>query len=93
MGEESFKDTDTTERNGEHIPISTSFSSNIAEQPGFLCNAHLHHLVAYIVTFHENLACHSKLEKMKTLFCDIETTIKIKLDRILKTLSPASQRR
>ena len=45
-----------------------------------------HHLVASFIGAPENLASQSKA-KMKNLFLDIKTTIKIELDNILEKLS------
>ena len=76
--EETFRDTITTTWIGKHVPISVSFSSNLVDEPTFLCNSDPHHLVASFIRVLENLASKSKA-KMKNLFLDIETTIKIKL--------------
>ena len=57
--EESFKDTDTTKWNGNHIPISVSISSNLLKEPIFLCNSDPHHLVTSFVSALENLALQS----------------------------------
>ena len=74
--EETFRDTITTTWIGKHVPISVSIPSNLVEEPIFLCNSDPHHLVASFVGFLENLASQSKA-KMKKLFLDIETTIKL----------------
>ena len=73
--DESFKDTDTKEWIAKHIPISISISSNLVEQPIFLCNADPHYLIASFIAALKNLASHSKVQ-MKTLFLDIETAKK-----------------
>ena len=44
---ESFRDTNTTTWIGKHVPLSVSISSNLVEEPIFLCNSdpnHLEHL-------------------------------------------------
>ena len=62
------------------------------EEPFFLCNSDPHHLVAFFIGALENLASQSKA-KMKNLFLDIETTVKIKLGSILKKLTQRHNRR
>ena len=47
--ERSFKDTHTTKWIGKHIPISVSISSNLVEEPIFLCNSGPHHLVTSFI--------------------------------------------
>ena len=79
--EETFRDTNTTTWIGEHVPISVSISSNLVEEPIFLCNSDPHHLVSSFIGALENLASQSKA-KMKNLFLDIKTTKKIKLGSI-----------
>ena len=37
--ENNFRDTDTTTLIGKHVPMSVSISSNLIEQPIFLCNS------------------------------------------------------
>ena len=83
---ETFRDTITTTWTRKHVPISESISSNLVEEPIFLCNSDPHHLVASFIGVLENLASQSKA-KMKNLFLDIETTIKIKLGSILEKLT------
>ena len=83
---EAFRDTITTTWIGKHVPISVSISSNIVKEPIFLCNSDPHHLVASFIGVLEILASQGKA-KMKNLFLDIETTIKIKLCSILEKLT------
>ena len=90
--EETFRDTITTTWIGKHVPISVSISSNLVEEPIFLCNSDPHHLVASFIWVLENLASQIKT-KMKNLFLDIETTIKIKLGSILEKLTQRQNRR
>ena len=90
--QETFRDTITTTWTGKHVPISVSISSNFVEEPIFLCNSDPHHLVASFIGVLENLASQSKA-KMKNLFLDIETTIKIKLGSILENLTQRHNRR
>ena len=58
----------------------------------FICNSDPHHLVASFIGALESLASQSTA-KMKNLFHDIETTIKIKLGNILDTLTQSHNRR
>ena len=88
--EETFKNTNTTTWIGKHVPISVSISSNLIEEPIFICNSDPHHLVTSFVGALENLASQSKAKIKKRLF-DIETTIKIKLVQRLAENYPTSQ--
>ena len=90
--EESSNDTKTTKRIGKHVLISVSNSSNLLEEPIFVCNSDPHHLVASLIGALENLATQSKA-KLKNLFLDIRTTIKNKLGRILEKLTQRHKRR
>ena len=90
--EETFRDTITTTWIGKHVPISVSISSNFVEEPIFLCNSDPHPLVASFIRVLEILASQNK-SKMKNLFLDIETTIKIKLGSILEKLTQRHNRR
>ena len=89
---ETFRDTNTTTWIGKHVPISVSISSNLVEEPIFLCNSDPHHLVASFFAALENLASRSKA-KMKNLFLDIKTTVKMKLGSILEKLTQRHNRR
>ena len=90
--EETFRDTITTTWIGKNVPISVSISSNLVEEPIFLCNSEPHHLVAYFIGVLKNLASQSKA-KMKNLFLDSETTTNIKLGSILEKLTQRHNRR
>ena len=90
--EETLRDTITTTWIGKIVPISVSISSNPVEGPIFLCNSDPHHLVASSIGAFENLASQSKA-KMKHLFLDIETTIKIKPGSTLEKLTQRHNRR
>ena len=90
--EKTFRDTITTTWIGKHVPISVSISSNLVEEPILLCNSDPHHLVSSFFGALENLAPQSKA-KMKNLFLEIETTIKIKLGSILEKLTQRHNRR
>ena len=90
--EETFRDTNTTTWIRKHVPISVSISSNLVEEPIFICNSDPHHLVASFIGALENLASQSKT-KMKNTFLDIETTLKVKLGSILEKLTQRHNRR
>ena len=72
--------------------MSVSISSNLVEEPSFLCNSDPHHLVASFIGALESLASQSKA-KIQTLFFDIETTINIKLGSTLEKLTQRHNRR
>ena len=61
------------------------------EETIFLCNSDLHHIVASFIGVLENSASQSKA-KMKNVFLEIETTIKIKLGSILEKLTQRHNR-
>ena len=67
------------------------FSSNLVEEPIFLCNSDPHHLVASFIETLENSVFKSK-PKMENLFLDMETTLK-KLGSILEKLAKRHNRR
>ena len=54
--EETFRDTYTTTWRGKHVPMSVAISSNLVEEPNFICNSDRHHLVASFIGAFENLA-------------------------------------
>ena len=84
--QESFNDTKTTTWIGKHVPISVSISSDLVGEPTFLYISDPHYLVSSFIGTLEGLALRSKAQK-KTLFLDVETTIKIKLGSILEKLT------
>ena len=47
--EETFRGTNTTTWIGKHVPISVSKSSNLVDEPNFLCNSDPHNLVASFI--------------------------------------------
>ena len=63
--EETFRDTNTMTWIGKHVPITVSISSNLVEEPIFLCNSIPHHLVASFIRALENLASQSKAKMNK----------------------------
>ena len=61
--EETFRDTKTTTWIGKHVPISVSVSSNLVEEPIFLCNSDPRHRVAFFIGALEKSASQSKAKK------------------------------
>ena len=90
--EETFRYTKTTTWIGKHVPISVSVSSNLVEEPIFLCNSDPRHRVSFFIGALENLASQSRAKK-ENLFHDIETTKKTKLGNILEKLTQRHNRR
>ena len=76
---------------GKHVLITVSISSKLIQEPIFLCNDTLHHLVSFFITALEGLATQSKAQ-MKTKFSEIETAIKIKLFKLLEQLNQRHNR-
>ena len=62
------------------------------EEPIFICNSDPHHPVAIFIGALKNLASQSNA-KMKNLFHDIETLIKIKLGSILEKITQRHKQR
>ena len=89
--EETLRDTNTTTWIRKHVPISVSISWNLVDEAIFLCNSDPHHIVASFIGALEHLASRSKA-KIKNLFLDIKTTIKIKLGCILEKLNQRHNR-
>ena len=89
---ETFSDSKTTNWLGKHGPISLSVPSNLVEGPIFLCNSDPQHLVATLIGALEKLSCQSNA-KMKNLFLDIKTAIKIKLGCIMEKFTQRHNRR
>ena len=54
--EETFRDTTFTTYIGKHVPIYVSISSNLVEEPNFICNPDPHHIVASFIGALENFA-------------------------------------
>ena len=83
--EGSFKDTYTTKKDWKAYSIPVSTYSNLVKEPIFLCNSDSYQLALSFFAALENLALQNK-SRLKDLFCDIGTTIKIKLGSILENL-------
>ena len=63
--EETLRDTNTTTWIVTHVPRSVSISSNLVEEPIFLCNSDPHYFVGSFSGALENLSSQSKDEKRK----------------------------
>ena len=89
--EETFIDTKTTTWIGKKVPIFLSISSELVQEPIFLCNSDPHHLIASFIGALENLASQSK-GKVKNLFLEIKATIKRTLGNNLEKLTQRHNR-
>ena len=89
---ETFRDGNTTTWMWKQFPMSVSTSPNLVDEPIILCNSDPHHLVASFIGPLEILASQSQA-KMKNLFLDIKTTVKIKMDSILENPTQRHKRR
>ena len=84
--EEKFKNTETTNWIGKHVPISVSIYSNLINMPIFLCNSNPRELVESFIDAVEGLATQSKTQ-VKLKFLEVETAIKRELIRTLESLN------
>ena len=87
----SYKQSETTNWIGKHVPISVSISSNLIPEPIFLCNANIYHLFLSFITALEGLATQSKAQ-MKLIFFEVQPAIKMKLCVILEQLNQRRNR-
>ena len=83
---EELKDTNTTTWIGKHEPISVSISSNLIEEPVFLCNKDPKNLIVSFVEALEELANKSKTE-MQTKFASIQEIINSRVKAIFEKLN------
>ena len=83
---EQLKDTNTTTRIGKHEPISVSISSNLMDEPVFLCEKDTKALIISFVEAIEELANKSKTE-MRTKFFSIEAIIRARVNAIWENLN------
>ena len=82
---DQLKDTNTTTWIGKHEPISVSISSNIIDEPVFLCDNDPKALIISFVEAIEDLANKSKTE-MWTKFSSIEAIIRARVNSIGENL-------
>ena len=91
--EDDFKDTETTRYMiRKHALISVSTSSNLLQDPIFICNSNPRDLVTSFVNALENLAAQSK-PQMRTSFFEIETAIESRLSNLMGLLNERRSRR
>ena len=83
---EQLKDTNTTIWIGKHEPISVSISSNLIDEPVFLCNKDPKALITSFVEAIEDLANKSQTE-MRTKFSSIEAIIRARVNAIWENLN------
>ena len=83
---EELKDTNTTTWIGKHEPISVSISSNLIEEPVFLCDKDPKNLIVSFVEALEELANKSKTE-MQTKFASIQEIINSRVEAIFEKLN------
>ena len=83
---EELKDTNTTTWIGKHEPISLSISSNLIEEPVFLCDKDPKNLIVSFVETLEELANKSKTE-MQTKFASIQEIINSRVKAIFEKLN------
>ena len=81
-----LKDTNTTTWIGKHEPISVSISSNLLQEPIFLCNKDPKTLIVSFVEALEELASRSKAEMLQK-FSSIENAIKTRVSSIFEKLN------
>ena len=82
---DQLKDTNTTTWIGKHEPISVSISSNLIDEPVFLCDKDPKALIISFVEAIEDLANKSKTE-MWTKFSSIEAVIRARVNAIGENL-------
>ena len=83
---EQLKDTNTTTWIGKHEPISVSISSNLINEPVFLCDKDPKVLIISFVEAIEDLANKSKTE-MRKKFSSIEAIIRARVNAIWENLN------
>ena len=90
--EDGFEDTETTRCIGKHVPIFVSISSNLLQEPIFICDSNPRDLVSSFVKALENLEAQSKAQ-MRMSFLEIETAIKSSLAHEMGLLNERRLRR
>ena len=81
-----LKDTNTTTWIGKHEPISVSISSNLLQEPIFLCNIDPKTLIVSFVEALEELASKSKAEMLQKISY-IENAIETRVSSIFEKLN------
>ena len=88
---EELKDTNTTTWIGKHEPITVSISSNLIEEPVFLCDKDPKNLIVSFVGALAELANKSKTE-MQTKFASIQEIINSRVKSIFEKLNKRKAR-
>ena len=88
---EQLKDTNTSTWIGKHEPISVFISSNLIDEPLFLCDKDPKALIISFVEAIEVLANKSKTE-MRTKFSSIEAIIRARVNAIREDLNKRKDR-
>ena len=83
--DEKFKDSETKTSNEKENPISASESSNLIQEPIFICDPNPRDLVSSFINALVNLATRSKAQ-MRMNFFKVNRK-KSRLARVLKTLN------
>ena len=83
---DQLKDKNTTTWMGKHEPTSVSISSNLTDEPVFLCDKDPKALIISFVEAIEDLANKSKTE-MRTKCSSIETIIRARINTICENLN------
>ena len=81
-----LKDTNSTTWIGKHEPISVSISSNLLQEPIFLCNRDPKTVIVSFVEALEELASRNKAEMLQK-FSSIENAIKNRVSSIFEKLN------
>ena len=80
--EDNLHDTDTTTCIVKHLPISSSVSSNLIEEPIFLTNSNPRPMIDSFVDTLDGLAAQSQTQ-IELKFLEIEASVKSKLNQLL----------
>ena len=81
-----LEDTNTTTCIGKHEPISVSISSNLLQEPIFLCNKDPKTLIVSFVEALKELASKSKAEMLQKL-SSVENAIRTRVNSIFEKLN------
>ena len=89
--EDGFTDTETTKWIGKHVPMFVSISSDLLQDPIFICNSNPRNLVSSIEDALDNMTAQSKTQ-MRMSFL-VETAMKCKLSHLMELLNERRGRR
>ena len=85
-----INNTATTSWIGTHVPVSVSISSNLLEEPVFLCENDPNHPIISFVAQLEILAAKNKLD-VKSKFLEVEAEIKTRFNDVSPRLQIISE--